>query len=146
MYFQESCFHYAICYYDTHQFFELFPPGDDNVDEDGKPQDEMGREILYTCSTCLPKKSVGYKAYFVHMVAVHGELQTLLERDIERQGAQPVLDSYKVAREEEEAKGHVQPRITTGAAGGANPPKSNEPKNLKCRHDFSSLLTDLEFD
>ena len=103
----------------------------------------MGREILYTCSTCLPKKSVGYKAYFVHMVAVHGELQTLLERDIERQGAQPVLDSYKVAREEEEAKGHVQPRITTGAAGGANPPKSNEPKNLKCRHAFSSLLTEI---
>jgi len=131
--FMESCFHYAICYYDTHQFFELFPPGDDNVDENGKPQDEMGREILYTCNTCLPKKSVGYKAYFVHMVAVHGELQTLLEKDIERQGAQNVLDSYKVAREEEEAKGHVQPRITTGAAGGGNPPKSNEPKSAKCR-------------
>jgi hypothetical protein len=73
--FQESCFHYAICYYDTEKFFDIIPPGDDNLDEEGLPKDCMGKEILYTCQTCLPKKSVGYKAYFVHMLAVHGDLQ-----------------------------------------------------------------------
>ena len=138
--FQESCFHYAICYYDTQEFYDLFPPGDDNVGEEGKPLDEMGREILYTCQTCVPKKPVGYKAYFVHMVAVHGELQTLLERDLERPGAQNVLDSYKAAREEEESKGHVQPRdsAATAGGGGANAPKSNEPKSAKCREGYFS--------
>ena len=75
--FQESCFHYAICYYSTGKFFDLIPPGDGNTrDSDGGPIDAMGKEMQYNCQLCdQQKKPTGYKSFFVHMVAVHGRLE-----------------------------------------------------------------------
>ena len=55
-------YHYAKCYYDTGIYFEMYPPGPENTDEEsGQPIDSLGNTFEYSCEVtgCMEKKKMG---------------------------------------------------------------------------------------
>merc|ERR1719228_81108 len=56
-------YHYASCFYDSGIYLARYPPGDQNVDAEGKPRDILGRDMKYSCEVggCTIKRKMGYK-------------------------------------------------------------------------------------
>jgi len=73
-------YHYASCYYDSGVYLKMYPPGEQNSDEEGNPVDVLGSKIKYSCkvSGCSIRRQMGYKAYTVHMAHEHGGVLTVM--------------------------------------------------------------------
>ena len=67
-------YHYASCYYDSGVYLKMYPPGEQNSDEEGNPVDVLGSKIKYSCKVSggSIRRQMGYKAYSVHMAHEHG--------------------------------------------------------------------------
>jgi len=77
-------YHYASCYYKTGVYLAKYPPGEQNMDHEGKPRDVLGRDIKYSCEVggCTIKRKMGYKEFCIHMSNEHGGLcEVLRETD-----------------------------------------------------------------
>ena len=75
-------YHYAKCYYDTGIYFEMYPPGPENTDEEsGQPIDSLGNTFEYSCEVtgCMEKKKMGYRSFCIHTAVVHGGLFEIME-------------------------------------------------------------------
>merc|ERR1712096_39640 len=77
----EIWFHKTLCYYNQGVLFSKFPPGPQNSDEAGKPLDEVGVEIFYSCSElhcCYTDKKLGYKEFVLHQAMCHRMLEGVI--------------------------------------------------------------------
>jgi len=77
----EIWFHKTLCYYNQGALFSKFPPGRQNSDEAGKPLDEVGVEIFYSCSEmhcCYTDKKLGYKEFVLHQAMCHRMLEGVI--------------------------------------------------------------------
>ena len=93
----EIWFHYSLCYYDQGALFPKFPPGPNNSDEAGKPIDDVGVEVFYSCSEmhcCYTGKNLGYKEFLLHQAMCHRMLEEVImeeQRDDVQDGLHKVL-------------------------------------------------------
>ena len=89
-------YHYAACLYDSGVYFEMYPPGEENSNDDGSPRDALGREVKYWCGEqdCTLKRKMGYKEFVVHMANDHGGLKIILQNheNTELQKITPMLE------------------------------------------------------
>jgi len=78
----QTRYHYAACIYDSGFYLDMYPPGRQNVTEDGKPRDVLGKEVKYSCQEkgCKMKRKMGYKEFCIHMSNDHGGLEEVLTR------------------------------------------------------------------
>ena len=81
----QTRYHYAACVYDSElglNYLQMYPPGKQNVTEDGKPKDVLGREVKYSCQEkgCKNKRKMGYKEFCIHMSNDHGGLEEVLAK------------------------------------------------------------------
>ena len=79
-----SCrYHYASCYYETGVYFSMYPPGDQNSTEEGKPIDVIGRDIKYSCQEtgCTQRRKMGYREFAIHMANFHGGVLEVMSKD-----------------------------------------------------------------
>ena len=78
----QTRYHYAACIYDSGYYLDMYPPGRQNVTEDGKPRDVLGREVKYSCQEkgCRMKRKMGYKEFCIHMSNDHGGLEEVLTK------------------------------------------------------------------
>ena len=76
-------YHYASCYYDTGVYLDRFPPGPQNVNDEGQPRDILGTDIKYSCSQkgCSNKRRMGYKEFCIHQASDHGEIIKIMMED-----------------------------------------------------------------
>ena len=61
--------------------FQMYEAADADTDT-GRPEDEVGRELKYTCEEirCSMRKMVGYKEFVIHKSTNHGKLDEALSR------------------------------------------------------------------
>ena len=91
--------HYKECYFSTQPdvIMKMYPPGEDNLDGNGKIKDDVGKHkwSKYRCDVpkCKYKES-GYRAFCYHKMTDHGGLLELLEKDITL-GARRVFDKFR---------------------------------------------------
>ena len=82
---QSARYHYASCLYeqDVMPFAKIYPPGAHNTSGDGKPIDQLGREVKYSCHEkgCHKKRKMGYLEFAVHMANEHGGLDQIIKED-----------------------------------------------------------------
>ena len=73
-------YHYASCYYKSGIYLAKYPPGEQNMDNEGNPRDILGRDIKYSCEVrgCTIKRKMGYKEFCIHMSNEHGGLCDIL--------------------------------------------------------------------
>ena len=78
-------YHYASCYFDTGVYYKRYPPGPENVDQNGEPRDVKGTMIKYQCEVknCLKmsRRKMGYKEFCIHMSIDHGGLLEIMAED-----------------------------------------------------------------
>jgi len=75
-------YHYAACFYEEGAYFDKYPPGEKNTNEQGKPIDELGKEMKYCCEErgCTVKRKMGYKEFAIHMSNEHGGLEEVIKK------------------------------------------------------------------
>jgi len=96
----EVWYHYTMCYYEEGALFPKFPPGPYNSDESGRPVDDMGIDVLYSCCEvhcCSTGKKWGYKEYLLHRVMCHRMLEEVIMED-KRKGVQEELNEILVTK------------------------------------------------
>jgi len=76
-------YHYASCYYESGVYLARYPPGEQNMDEEGNPRDILGRDIKYSCEVrgCTIKRKMGYKEFCIHMSNEHRGILEVLRED-----------------------------------------------------------------
>eukprot|EP00092_Neocalanus_flemingeri_P007412 GFUD01008004.1.p1 GENE.GFUD01008004.1~~GFUD01008004.1.p1 ORF type:complete len:555 (+),score=150.79 GFUD01008004.1:62-1666(+) len=76
-------YHYASCYYESGVYLAKYPPGEQNMDQEGQPRDVLGRDIKYSCEVtgCTIKRKMGYKEFCIHMSNEHRGLLDILRED-----------------------------------------------------------------